>query len=231
MPGRILISASSNLDLTYAQISGANYLSVTATNQIVGSASAAISAPYSSFNVAAPTANHGCHQSVGGRPCRRGAATRRLGAPGSSIWSPSPISITTHSGQTLPSTTNSYTVTNDYRVAIVANQATPTTPAQVWDLSLHGSNNIVISDVYNILDNLSLDCVGLTLTTNGPGAQSPMGVLNLQGTMESWTAATPNLRNLTNYGEIYLPITGVNSLGIFGTGGKTLWGAPQLRDH
>ena len=133
-----------------------------------------------------------------------------------------------HERQT-PISTNSYTVTNDYRVAIIANQATPTTPAQVWDLSLHGSNNIVISDVYNVLDNLSLDCVGLTLTTNGPDAHSPMGVLNLQSTMESWTAATPNLRYLTNYGDILLPLTGAELAGPLRHPGGALRGAPELR--
>jgi hypothetical protein len=214
MPGRILISASSNLDLTFAQISGANYLSVTSSNQMTGSANATISAPYSSFNVGFTNGNliatNLLEPSV---PAWNGYAQ---------AWSTRWInlitnSIITYTNGNVPIATNSYTVTNDYRVAIVANQATPTAPAEVWDLSLHGSNNIVISDVYNILGNLSLNCVGLTLTTNGAGAQSPMGVLNLQGTTESWTAATPNLRYLTNYGDIYLPLTGVNSLGIFGT--------------
>ncbi|MGA2853013.1 MAG: hypothetical protein ABSE90_02615, partial [Verrucomicrobiota bacterium] len=194
MPGRILISATSNLDLTYAQISGANYLSVTSSNQMTGSANAAISAPYSSFNVGFTNGNLVATNLLEPFvPAWNGYAQ---------AWSTRWTTLVTNSiitySNSLPVSTNSYTVTNDYRVAIIANQAAPTAPAEVWDLSLHGSNNIVISDVYNILDNLNLNCVGLTLTTNGAGAQSPMGVLNLQGTTESWTAATPNLRNLTN---------------------------------
>jgi hypothetical protein len=87
----------------------------------------------------------------------------------------------------------------------------------VWNLTLHGTNSIVISDAYNILHGLYLDCASLTLTTNGPGSQSAYGELNLQNSTVGWAAATPNLRYLTNNGEILLPLTGANSLGIFGS--------------
>jgi hypothetical protein len=215
LPGRIVIDASDSLNLSHVQISGQNYTSVNAPNLLGGSGNTTIASAYSSLNVGVASGNmmatNLLQPSI---PAWSGYAQ---------AWSTRWIQMTTNSlitySNNLPVSTNSFAVTNDYRVAIVANQASPTAPTAVWDLSLHGTNSIVISDEYNILHGLNLDCVSLTLTTNGTGAQSPFGMLNLQNTGINWAAATPNLRYLTNYGDIYLPLTGVNSLGIFGTAG------------
>ena len=222
MPGRILINASSNLDISDAAISGQNYLSLTTPNLVMSSpGSVSIASPYADINVGVSAgslvATNLLEPSV---PAWSGYAQAW-----STRWTTLITnSVITYTNGNVPIATNSWAVTNDYRVAIVANQAHPTSPTAVWDLSLHSPGNIVISDEYNILNGLYLDCVGLTLTTNGPGAQSPMGMLNLQGTTNSWAVSTPNLRYLTNYGSIYLPLTGPYSIGIFGTPG-TPYGA------
>lgn len=212
LPGKLVINASSNLDMSHAQISGQNYLSVSVPIQLNGSVGAAISSAYSDINVGVTNGNlmatNLLEPSV---PAWSGTVQ---------AWSTRFINLTTNSIITIDTnnvaTTNSYVVTNDYRVVIVANQAVPTTPTEVWNMALHGTNSIVISDVYNILNSLNLDCVSLTLTTNGPGAPAPFGELNLQNSSVNWAAATPHLRYLTNDGYILLPLSGVNSLGVFG---------------
>ena len=46
MPGRIEITANQELNMGLAQISGPNYLSISAPNQYVGSAGAQIFSPF-----------------------------------------------------------------------------------------------------------------------------------------------------------------------------------------
>jgi hypothetical protein len=76
--------------------------------------------------------------------------------------------------------------------------------AQVHDLTLHGTNSIVISDVLNVMHTLSIDAQNLTLTTNGygNGATSPEGELNLADDSIFWASSLPYLLNLTNNGAI-----------------------------
>jgi hypothetical protein len=97
-------------------------------------------------------------------------------------------------------------VTNDYRVLIVASQLTPTILAEVQNLILHDyhSNNIVISDTFNVFNQFFADSQSLTLTTNPPGngATSFDGELNLQNPNIFFQSSTPNLRWLTNNGAI-----------------------------
>lgn len=215
LPNKILINASSNLDLSQAQISGQNYLSVSAPNQLNGSIGAAISSAFSDINVGVTNGNlvatNLLEPSV---PAWNGTMQ---------AWSTRWINLTTNTviippaGTNTVATTNSWTVTNDYRVVIVANQAVPTTPSEVWGMALHATNSIIISDLFNILNSLYLNCVSLTLTTNGPDASVPFGELNLQGSGVNWASATPFLRYLTNDGYILLPLSGPNSLGVFGS--------------
>jgi hypothetical protein len=213
MPSKIVINASSNLDLSGAAISGQNYLSVTAPG-LLNAAGAAISSAYSDINVGVTNvtlmATNLLEPIV---PAWSGTLQ---------VWSTRFINLTTNSiviySNTIPPTpvsTNSYTVTNDYNVLIVANEAVPTTPSEVWNMALHNTNSIVISDSYNILNSLYLDCVSLTLTTNGPGAPSPYGELNLQDgsfgnpiVYNVWSNSAPYLLYLTNDGDILLPNVG-----------------------
>jgi len=213
LPDRIQISASSNLDLSQSQISGQNYLSVSVPGQLNGSVGAAISSAYSDISVGVTNGNlmatNLLEPSV---PAWSGTVE---------AWSTRFINLTTNSiitiSNNLPVSTNSYVVTNDYRVVIVAAQSVPSTPSEVWGMALNATNSTTISDDYNILNSLYLNCVSLTLTTNGPYAPSMVGELNLQGSGVGWAAATPNLLYLTNYGDILLPASGSGSLGVFGS--------------
>lgn len=184
LPGRIQISASKDLNLSFAQVTGPNYLSVVSTNQFDGSAGAAIQSPYSDFNLGVTNGF---------------LTVSNLAAPQISNWSGK---VQAWSTRWLAVDANG--VTNDFRVMIVGSVLTPTTRAQVQDMILHSTNSIVISDSFNIMRTLSADAQNLTLTTNGPGvgASSLSGELNLGSSSIFWQSSLPNVRNLTNNGAI-----------------------------
>jgi hypothetical protein len=198
LPGRIQISAESNLDLSLAQISGQNYLSLRATNQFNGSVGAQIFSPYSDINLGVTngfmTVTNLMEPLV---PFWNGAVQ---------CWSARWIYV---------DTTVTPNMTNDYRVLLVNSSLVPTTPSEIQDLKFHATNGLVISDVLNILRSVSIDAQNLTLTTNGPNAASPDGELNLQllpttptapvNYVFVWSNAFPKLHNLTNSGAIRMP--------------------------
>jgi hypothetical protein len=184
LPGRIQISASQELNVSLAEISGANFVSLQAPHQFDGSSGAFISAPYLDLNLGVTNG--------------RLAVTNLLESQ-----------IPNWSGEVQAWSTrwlavDATGVTNDYRVVIVGSQLTPTTLAQVQDLMLHGSNSIVISDALNVIRNFNADTRNLTLTTNGVanGAASLDGELNFSALDFYWQNAVPNLQNLTNNGAI-----------------------------
>jgi hypothetical protein len=186
LPDRIYITASRELDLTLAQITGADYLSLMATNlnQFDGSAGAVIVAPYSDINLGVTNG------------FLTASNVLKAALPN---WSGS---VQAWSGRWVFVGTNG--VTNDFRVLLVSSRVLPTTLSQVQHLTLHGTNSVVISDAFNILSTLSIDAQNLTLTTNGygNGATSPEGELNLESTAILWPSSLPNVRNLTNNGAI-----------------------------
>jgi hypothetical protein len=184
LPGRVNIYAANELDLSFAQITGANYLSIQATNQFDGSAGAFIQAPYADISVGV----------TNGFLTMSNLTESSLPNWSGNVEAWSTRWVTVNSG-----------VTNDYRVLIVGSQLNPTTVAQVQDLFLHGTNSIVISDTYNITRNFTADAQNLTLTTNGVGvgATSLEGELNLNNNSAFFFQdSLPNLLNLTNNGAI-----------------------------
>jgi len=184
LPGRIQISGSKELDMSFAQITGPNYLSVQSTNQFDGSAGALIQSPYSDFNLGVTNGF---------------LTVSNLSKPLIPNWSGN---IQAWSTRWLA--VDASGVTNDFRVLIVGSQLNPTTLAQVQDLFLHGTNSIVISDTLNVMRTFTADAQNLTLTTNGAGvgATSLDGELNLNSGSIFWQSSLPNLRNLTNNGAI-----------------------------
>lgn len=184
LPGRIQINASGELDLTLAQISGPNYLSLTATNQFDGSAGADIVAPYSDISLGATNgfliASNVLQSAI---PNWSGTIQ---------AWSTRWIFVTTNG------------ITNDFRVLLVDSKLSPATLSQVQHLTLHGTNSVVISDVFNVMSTLLIDAQNLTLTTNGVGngSTSPDGELNLLNNNIFWLNSLPNLLWLTNNGAI-----------------------------
>ena len=195
LPNRIQINGTRDLNLTYAQITGPNYMSLSATNQFDGSGGAYIAAPYADINLAVTngflTASNVL---VATLPNWNGLIQ---------AWSARYLVLQTNVIIT-PTVTNTYTLTNDVRILIVSSQVSPTIPSQVQNLALRGTNSVVISDRFNVMSTLSVNAQSLTLTTNliGNGATSPDGELNLNSVNIFWASAMPKLLNLTNYGAI-----------------------------
>ena len=184
LPGRIQISATKDLNLAFAQITGPNYLSLQATNQFDGSPGASIQSPYSDLNLGVTNGF---------------LTVSNLLTPQIPNWSGN---VQAWSTRWLAVDVNG--VTNDFRVMIVGSVLSPTTRAQVQDLILHGTNSIVISDTFNVMRKFSADAQNLTLTTNGFGVGSTSldGELNLISSSIFLQNSLPNVRNLTNNGAI-----------------------------
>ncbi len=193
LPGRIQITANQELNMGLAQISGPNYLSITAPNQFDGSVGAQIFSPYTDLNIGVTNGF---------------LTVSNLLEPGIIQWNGS---IQAWSARWFFVDPNSG-ATNDYRVLLVSSQLAPTTPSQVQHLTLHATNSVIISDVFNVIGTFSTDAQNLTLTANVNNPVTLDGELNLQPSSLSWASSTPNLRNLTNNGAIRL-----HSLAVFGT--------------
>ena len=188
LPSRLQILASSNLDLTLAQVTGPNYISLQATNQFDGSAGALIQTPYADLNLGV-TNGYPLPMTLSNAI----AANLPICAGNVVAWNTRWLMLNTNTG-----------FTNDYRILIVSSQISPTLVAQVQDLILHDTNSIVISDTFNVMRTLNANPVSLTLTTNPPGngATSLDGELNLGSPGIFWQSSVPNLRFLTNNGAI-----------------------------
>lgn len=184
LPGRIQINATNELNLSLASISGVNYLSLYSPAQFDGSTGAQIFSPYSDINIGVTNGF---------------LNVTNLTEANIPLWNGT---VKCWSGRWL--FVDATGVTNDYRVLIVGSQIVPTTSSQVQDLTLHGTNSVVISDAFHIMRTLSINAQNLTLTANtvGSGAESLDGELNFQSPSILWASAVPGLRNLTNNGAI-----------------------------
>lgn len=191
LPGRVEINATNDLDLTAATITGPNYISLNAPHQFDGSSGAQIFAPYADINLGVTNGF---------------LTVSNLLQSGTERWSG-----TLQAWSTTWTGTNADGSSTLYLVLLVDSQLSPTVPATVQNMTLHGTNSIVISDDFNIDGTLSADAQNLTLTTNGPGAFSSAGELNIETPNILWGASLPNLRNLTNFGVINL-----DNVGVFG---------------
>ena len=204
LPGRVQINASSELNLALAQITGPNYMSVQSTNQFDGSPGAKIQVPYSDINVGVTngflTVSNLMTPVIPGCSGNVQAWTTRWLTTSSNL-------VVIYTNGAIPIATNVITITNDYRVLIVGSQLNPTTVAQVQNLIMHGTNSLVVSDAFNVMNSLSADAQNLTLTENGMahGATSLDGELNVASPDNIyWASSMPNLLNLTNNGAIRL---------------------------
>jgi hypothetical protein len=194
--GRIQITASNELSLAGAQITGQNYMSLVAPNQFNGSPDAQIISPYSDINLGVTNGNMDI----------------------ANLLSPS---VSTFNGtvtawSTSWQNTDAGGVTTDYRVMIVASDLSPLAKSWVQTLRLHATNSLFIRDTFNVYSSLFIDAKNLTVTTNGygNGNTSPEGELNWLPTVTLNTVQFPNLLWLTNNGAIRGGDTA-----IFGTSG------------
>jgi len=192
LPGRIYVAASGKLNLNLAEITGPNYLTLTATNQFSGSAGADIVSPYSDISIGTNGPLIITNLLQAALPNWNGTVE---------AWSGRWLTLSSNTVDGI----NYYTVSNDLRVLLIRSQLTPTTLAQVQHLNLYSrTNRVIISDTFNVMNSLYIDATNLTLTTNGygNGATSPEGELNLESGGILWPSSLPNLRNLTNNGAI-----------------------------
>jgi len=183
LPGRVQISGDNFLNLSNAEITGQSYMSLISTNNFAGSGGALIRTPYADINLGQKN----------GILILTNVMEASLPFLGGTIqaWNTRWVDVV-H--------------TQDFRILIIASQITPTIAAQVQNLILrdYSSNNIVISDTFNVMRSFNTDCQSLTLTTNPPGfgATSVDGELNLESPGIFMNSSAPNLRYLTNNGAV-----------------------------
>lgn len=207
LPGRVQISASKGLNLSHTSVSGMNYLLLNSTNEFDSDGQSVFPAPYADMYLGHTNGTMNITNVV--------ASAIPLWSGTVQAWSSrwfytDPSNVI--SNPYLPFN-NTNAVRYDFRVLLVASQLNPSTAPQLGTFQLFSSNNVVISDVVNVNSNLFFTCTNLLLTTNGIGAASPDGELNLSVPTFLWASGTPRLRCLTNNGAIRLPSLTANVFG------------------
>lgn len=198
--GRIQLSSSQSLNLANTRISGQNYLRLSAPVDFQGNSNSLISSPFADLNLGVTngllTISNLLTPTV---PAWQGIPT----APSAVIFDPMG-GIQAWSGSFFFTITNAAgaTITNDVRILMVNSAVLPAGPAFQQDVQLHTGSDLVISDQLNVYRNFSSDAQVLTITTNGPGAFSLFGVLDLLSPDIFWSGSLSNLQFLTNWGQI-----------------------------
>ena len=193
LAGRVQITANQELTMPLSEITGPNYLSITATNQFDGSAGSQIYSAFSDLNLGVTNGFMTVSNLLEPFTVRWEGTIQ--------AWSATWLYVDPVTGNT-----------NDNRVLLVSSQLSPVTPSQVQHLILHSTNSIVIGDTLNIIGTFSEDAQNLTVTTNANNPVTLDGELDLQPSGLSWASSNPNLRNLTNNGTIQS-----QNLAVFGT--------------
>ncbi len=183
LPGRIEIIATNSLNLALSTLTGMNYLLLRSTNQFSNAGDSQILSPYMDMYLGATNSNLVISNVLAGE------------VP---TWSGNVQAWNTR--WFASDAVNSY----DFRVLLVNADLNPTNASVVQDCVLYSSNNLVISDVLNIIRTLSLNCTNLTITTNnvGTGAANQRGQILLNSSSLFWSNCVPRLRVLTNNGAI-----------------------------
>jgi hypothetical protein len=209
MPGRIEVTATKQLDLTSSRISGLNYLRLTATNNFTQDRNTRILSAVADYNLGVTNATLTVSNLLAPTCPRLNGFVDAW----STAWTnfPAPVTNFTSVG------TNVYYFTNSYFITVVESFLASSIPSEVQNLTLHATN-VVISDVLNVLSNITIDAYHLMVVTNGPGAQTPVGQLNFPSGQLLDTASLPRLQTLTNYGVITVP-----NAAFFGSAAKPYW--------
>jgi len=211
LPGRIQITSTGPLKLANSVISGPNYLSLFDTNDYEGNSNAAIGSPFTDLNLGVTNGSLTISnllipivpQWMGITTAPSAVSGEPMG--GLQAWSGSFTFIATNTvvnSNAVPPTTNSVPYTNDVRILLVNSALQPSTPASQQNVNLYTSTNLVISDELDIFNEFFSDAQTITLTTNGAGAFSSFGVLDLSLGDIFWSTSLPHLQYLTNSGEI-----------------------------
>jgi hypothetical protein len=209
LPGQVLINATKELSLNFAQITDPQYMSLTATNQFDGSAGAEIDPLFSDMNLASTNGSLTISNLIEPQIPDWNGTIQAWGTRWFDTVSNFVIGMTNING-TNTTVTNVIVLTNDWRTVLVDANLNPFTPPQIRNLTLGATNSLVIGDQLNVFGSMFASAQNLTLTTNtiGTGASSPDGELNLQNiapTTWTWPGSFPNLLWVTNSGAIRLP--------------------------
>jgi len=213
MPGRIEVTADKQLDLSTSRISGLNYLRLTATNNFTSDRNTRILTAVADYNLGVTNATLTVSNLLAPTCPRLNGfvdvfSTRWTNTSG-------PFTNITVAGTNV--VTNVFNLTNTYFVTIVDSDLASSSPSELQNLTLHGTN-VVISDVLNVLSNITIDAYNVMITSNGPGSQTPVGQLNIPSGNPLDASTFPRLQTLTNYGVI-----SVQNAAYFGGPAQTLW--------
>lgn len=203
VPGRIQLSASQTLKLENTRISGPSYTLISSPVDFEGNTNALISTAFADLNLGVTNGS---------------LTLSNLLNPNVPVWTgaPSPPApnavlpgvfamggIQAWSGSFFYYTTNgTVTITNDVRILLINSAVQPSGPAFQQNVQLHAPDKLVVSDDLNIFGSFSSDTQALTIATNGTGAFSPFGDLNLLSDQIFWSTSLPNLQYLTNSGIV-----------------------------
>jgi hypothetical protein len=214
VPGRIQLSSSQTMQLANTRISTPNYLLLSAPVDFRGNSNSVISSAFADLNLGVTGQSFTISNLLNPRIPEWTGVTN---AP-SAIYPPSgfiPPIITSPPSQPMSGLqvwSGSYLITqsnltggiftNDVRIVLINSAVSPVGPTEQQDVKLHTGNDLVISDELDIFRSFSSDAQTLTLTTNGHGAFSLSGVLNLLSSDIFWSSSLTNLQFLTNWGAI-----------------------------
>ena len=184
MPGRLEVVAQgpgSSLNLQRARIYGVNSLVLKATNHFAGSGGARIVTPFADLDLGSPNGSLVISNLLVPVVPRLDGYV--------DVWSTRFTNVTSDNW------------TNSYHVLFVNSFLQPSVQPQLQNLSLRGTN-VYISDVLNVLSNLTLEAQNVTIVSNAPGVMNPTGELNLLSGEVFYPSSSPGLLRLTNYGRI-----------------------------
>lgn len=192
LPGRVEINAEKYLDLNLTRIASDNYLLLKATNQFAGNAGSVIFSPFTDLNL---------------RHTNGVFAITNLLQP----VVPKPegtIELYSARFTNVVVDAAGNTLTNAYHVLFVDSRLSPTVTSRQQDVTLRsinangGDDNLIISDVLTVTRSFLLDSERITITTNGPGANTVQGGIQLTDPNIVWNTSAPRLQYLTNNGFI-----------------------------
>jgi hypothetical protein len=192
LPGRVEVNAEKYLDLGYSRIASDNYLLLQATNQFAGNAGSIIFSPYTDLNL---------------RHTNGVFAISNLAQP----FVPKPegtIELYSARFTNVVVDANGNFVSNAFHVLFVDANLAPAVISRQQDVTLRsvnangGDDNLIISDILTVTRSFLLDSERITVTTNGPGANTAEGGIQLTDPNIVWTTSAPRLQYLTNNGFI-----------------------------
>jgi hypothetical protein len=197
MPGRIEITATKQLDLRSSRIASLNFLKLAATNNFTRDGDTRLLTAVADYNL--------------------GVTNGSLVV--SNLLAPTCPRLDGYVDVFSTRFTNvdAAAITNTYFVLMVDSHLKSSAPSYLQNLALHATN-VIISDVLNVLSNITIDAYNLLITTNGPKAQNARGELNIPSGNVLGSDSLPRLRSLTNYGVI-----SVENAAFFGTASQPYW--------